>query len=137
MTYPFTYVQPAARAGAAPAAEPAPPERDKTVIVTVPKDSRLEALLATYETVKARRDEAAAAYDDLTSGILAELRELDSAPDIKVYEIQATRMWPALAYGYQQTPYLPAPKVRAHIPAVWDAFKQYKESWVLRKLGKR
>lgn len=118
-------------------AEPSEPVRDRTVIVDVPRDSRLETLLCLWENAKAKLDAAEADYDDLKAGILRELQSLDGAPDIKCYEIPANRMHPGLAYTYSRTPYLPAGKIRDHLPAVYDAFKQYKASWVLRKKGKR
>lgn len=127
---------PAATAPVTPPA-PEPEPRDKTVIVQVEKDSRLEALLTTYEAVKDRRDEADEAYDQLTSAVLAELKALYPAGDIKVYDIPGCRMWPPLAYGYQRSAYLPGPKIREFLPAVWDSFHDFKESWVLRRTGKR
>jgi hypothetical protein len=119
------------------AATPQPPERDRTVVVTVPPNSRLEALLCLWENVKDKKDAAEAAYDEVKEGILAELRALDPGEDVKAYDIAGTRMYPPLSYSYSRTPYLPAPKIREHIPSVYDAFKQFKESWVLRKKGKR
>jgi hypothetical protein len=111
--------------------------RDRTVIVQVPPDSRLETLLCTWEVVKDKRDAADAAYDELKAGILKELTSLHPDLDIKNYDIPGSRMWPALNYGYQETPYVPDAMLREHLPPVYEAFKKMKQSWILRKRGKR
>ena len=114
-----------------------PHVRDKTVIVQVPADSRLEALLCTWEVTKAKHDAAAAAYDELKSGILAELTAMHPELDIRAYDIPASRMWPALTYGYKESYFLPAAKVKEYVEPVYEAFKQLKGYWELRKRGKR
>lgn len=118
--------------------EPEPePARDRTVIVDVPKDSRLEMLLCIWESAKEKQDAAEAAYDEVKSGILAELQGAYPDKDIKAYDIAGGPMWPAMTYTYSETPYLPAPKIREFLPPVYEAFKQYRKGWTLRKKGKR
>jgi hypothetical protein len=120
-----------------PAVEAPEVVRDRTVIVDVPKDSRMEALLCLHDTLRARKDAANEAWDDFQSGLLTELTALHPDPDIKTYQIPKSPMYPGLTYGYQESDYLPGPLVREHMPPVWDAFKKIKKSWVLRTLGKR
>lgn len=117
--------------------EIAVPVRDRTVIVTVPKDSRLETLLCIAGVTKDKKDAADKAWKEIQEGIFAELTAMHPEADIKVYDIAPGPMWDAYTYAYSQSDYLPAEKVRAHLSPVWDAFKQVKESWRLsRKKGK-
>jgi hypothetical protein len=112
-------------------------ERDKTVVVSVPKDSRLETLLCLWESAKEKADAAEGAYSEIKDGILHELQELYPEDDIKTYDIPGGKMYPPLTYTFSKIPYLPAPKIREHLEPIWDAFKQYKRSWRLTKKGKR
>lgn len=111
--------------------------RDRTVIVDVPPDSRLETLLCLHDTLKEKAEAAKAAWDDFQDGLMAELVRLDPGPDVKSYVIAKSPMYPGLAYTYQESDYLPGPAIREHLPPVWNAFKKVKSSWVLRKTGKR
>lgn len=111
--------------------------RERTVIVDVPADSRMEALLCLHDTLKAKKEAAKEAWDDFQSGLFNELVKLHPEPDVKTYVIPRSSMYPGLAYGYQESDYLPGPTVRQYMPPVWDAFKKVKSSWVLRKTGKR
>jgi hypothetical protein len=119
-----------------PEAPPAP-ERTRTVIVEVERDSRLETLCCLWETAKAKHDAAEAAYKELCGGIFAELTAKYPDTDIKAYEIPATKMYPALTYGFKKQAYLPAPKIRQFMNPVYEAFKQFKEYWMLSKTSKR
>lgn len=114
------------------------PVRDKTVIVDVPKDSRLEALLCICGGAREKRAAAEAAEDEVKAGILAELRRLYPGEDIKVYDIPGGPMWAPMTYDYREVPYLPAPKIREHMPSVYDAFRQFKRYWTLtpKKAGR-
>lgn len=113
--------------------------RDKTVIVEVPKDSRLETLLTIAGVQREKYLAAQAAYKETQDGILAELQALHPDADIKVYEIPGTGMYGPMAYGYVEQDYLPAPKIRESIPEFYDAWKGQKKFWKLefRKKGKR
>ncbi|HVT97925.1 MAG TPA: hypothetical protein VHE33_10475 [Acidobacteriaceae bacterium] len=115
------------------------PVRDRTVIVEVPKDSRLEQLLCIAEVTKAKADAAQDAYDELKDGILAELVALHPDLDIKGYDIPAGPMWPGFTYTWQSQFFLPAPKIREHLPPVYEAFKQEKSFWRfgIKKKSKR
>ncbi len=108
------------------------PVRDKTVIVEVPKDSRLEGLLTLRDSLKEKRDAAQQAYDENKEGILRELMLLYPDQDIKVYEMQGTRMWKRMTYTFSRTPYLPGKLIEEHLPVVYEAFKRYKQGWTLR-----
>jgi hypothetical protein len=119
------------------ALEPLEIVRDRTVIVDVPADSRMEQLLCLHDTLKAKKEAANEAWDDFQDGLFTELVTLHPDKDIKIYQIPKSPMYPGLAYGYQESDYLPGPMVREHMPPVWDAFKKVKKSWVLRKTGKR
>lgn len=111
--------------------------RDKTVIVDVIKDSRMEALLCLHDTLKEKKEAACEAWDDFQSGLFAELVKQHPELDVKSYVIPKSNMYPGLTYTYQESDYLPGPAVRQYMPPVWDAFKKVKASWVLRKTGKR
>lgn len=108
------------------------PVRDKTVIVEVPKDSRLEGLLTLRDSLKDKRDAAQGAYDENKEGILRELKQLYPDPTIKVYEMQASRMWRRMTYTYSRAAYLPGKVIEEHLPVVFEAFKRFKEGWTLR-----
>ncbi len=112
--------------------EVTPVTRDRTVVVSVPQDSRLEALLCVEENLKEKERAAKAAHEENKKAILAELQRLHPEDDIKVYEIPASRMWKAMSYTFQRSPYLPAKLIREHLAPIYEAFKQWKESWVLR-----
>jgi hypothetical protein len=105
--------------------------RDKTVVVSVPPDSRLEALLCTAADRKARADAAKADWAETQEGILAELTALYPAKDIKAYVIPGGPVWPAMTYGFQRQAYLPARPVREHLGPVYEAFKAWKTFWRL------
>ncbi len=107
--------------------------RDQTVIVDVPKDSRLEALLTIGKGLKEAEDAAVTAHEENKKAILAELVLLYPARNIKVYEITATRMYKAMSYGFQRSPYLPSGPIKEHLFPVYEAYKKFKESWVLRE----
>jgi len=116
-------------------------ERPEVVVVEVPKDSRLEALLCLEEKRRAEHEAAEAAWTELKSGITAELERMypGSAAPVKGFEIPAGPMWKAIAVSWRDgKEYLPADLIRAHIPQVWDAFKKRgKGFWDFRRMGKR
>jgi hypothetical protein len=117
--------------------ETAKPVRDRTVIVTVPKDSRLETLLCIAGVTKEKKEAADRAWTEVQDGIFAELTALHPEADIKVYDVQPGPMWDGYTYSYSESYYMPAEKVRAHLSPVWEAFKQVKSSWRLsRKKGR-
>ena len=120
-----------------PVHEIAVPVRDQVLIVQVPKDSRLEQLLCIEDITRTRHEAAKAAFDELKDGILAELMRLYPAEDIQSYEIPAGQMWRAMAYTYQEQDFLPAAKIKEHLPPVYDAFKSKKKFWRLDRRGKR
>lgn len=106
--------------------------RERTVIVDVPKDSRLESLLVIEEDLKEKEKAARENHEANKKGILAELKALYPDDDIKVYEVPASRMYKKMAYTFQRSPYLPTDLIRKHMAPVYEAFKAWKESWVLR-----
>lgn len=103
--------------------------RDRTVVVQVPKDSRLETLLCLAKFTHERFTAAKEAYDELKDNILADLQELYPDADIKTYEIPGCEMYPPVTYGYQEQDYLPTPKVRQAVPEFYDLFKAKKKFW--------
>lgn len=116
--------------------EIAVPVRDRTVIVIVPKDSRLETLLCIAGVTKDKKDAADKAWAEIQEGIFAELTAMHPEADIKVYDIAPGPMWDGYTYSYSESFFMPAKKVREHLSPVWEAFKQVKSSWRLTKKGK-
>lgn len=117
-------------------------DRPETVIVDVPPDSRLEALLCIRDQRKGEADAAKAAYDDVRDGIEAELHKMypgDAAPT-KGFEVPGSAMWKTLSVTWVDgKEYLPTDLIKAHIPQVWDAFKKTSKGYWLQttRKGKR
>lgn len=116
-------------------------ERLETVIVRVPKDSRLEALLCMEEKARDAHSAADANWDELKSAITAELQAMypgDAAPT-KSFEIPGGPMWHGLTVSWRNgKEYLETSLIRQHIPQIWDAFKkQSKGYWEIRRKGNR
>jgi hypothetical protein len=116
-------------------------ERLETVIVTVPKDSRLEALLCMEGKARDAHDAAEANWRELKSAIAAELQGLypgDAAPT-KSFEIPGGPMWAGLTVSWRNgKEYLETGLIKQHIPQVWEAFKKQSAGyWELRRKGKR
>jgi hypothetical protein len=122
-------------------AQPSPTDRPETVIVEVPKDSRLEALLCLEETRRAEMEAAKAAWDELKGGVTAELERMypGNAAPTKGFEIPAGPMWKAISVSWRDgKEYLPTDLIKQHIPQVWDAFKKRGSGyWDFRRMGKR
>jgi hypothetical protein len=118
-----------------------PADRLETVIVTVPKDSRLEALLCTEGKARDAHDAAEANWKELKSAIAAELQALypgDAAPT-KSFEIPGGPMWATMSVSWREgKEYLETGLIKEHIPQIWKAFKkQGRGYWELRRKGKR
>jgi hypothetical protein len=106
--------------------------RDKTVIVDVPKNSRLEGLLTIEEGLEDKASAANAALKENKAAILTELKLLHPDQDIKVYEIPRTQMWNKRTYTYSLSWYLPTDMIKKHMAPVFEAFKACTEKWTLR-----
>jgi hypothetical protein len=122
-------------------ARPAPDARPETVIVEVPKESRLEQLLCLEETYRAEHEAADARWDEWKKAVTAELQQQypgDAAP-AKAFEIHGSAMWKALRISWHDgKEYLPTDLIKAHIPRVWEAFKKKGNGyWDIRRMGKR
>jgi len=105
------------------------------VVVVVPKDSRLEGLLAQYKPLKAARDEAAEAFDANSKAIRAELEEMyppEKRPS-EAYEIPASLMWPQLTFAYKEMKQLATKQVKQLLPVVYNAFTVTRSWWELRE----
>jgi hypothetical protein len=116
-------------------AEP-PPE---VIVVHPEKDSPLEALLCMYEMRKSAHDAADEQWDEFKSALVNALRSYEPDENVKVYDIPATRMWPAIAVSWRPgREYLPTELIKQHIPQVWKAFKERSKGyWDIRRKGKR
>jgi len=117
------------------AAAPAP----EVIVVHPEKESQLEALLCLYEQRKAAHDAAEDQWGEYKEALVAALRAYNPDENVKVYEVPATRMWPAVTVAWRKgREYLPAELIRKHIPQIWDAFKvTAKGYWEVRPKGKR
>jgi hypothetical protein len=122
-------------------AQPAPGARPETVIVEVPKESRLEQLLCLEEKRRAKYETAKAEWDEWKKGVTAELEHLytGNAAPTKGFEIPGGPMWKAIAVSWRDgKEYLPTDLIKQHIPQVWDAFKKRGSGyWDVRRMGKR
>jgi hypothetical protein len=108
------------------------------VVVKPAPDSRLEGLLTLFKSRQEASAAAETAFKDLKRAILAELEALypEAARPTEAYEVPATALYPQLTFQYKEVPYLPAPRIREFLPAVYDAFHGVKRYWELRETGK-
>jgi hypothetical protein len=111
----------------------AEPVRNQVVVAEVPKGSRLETLLLLYGPAKEKLKAAEEMESEIKKGILTELKDAYPDKTIKTYEIPAGPLRSAYTFGFQRTPYLPSEPIREFMNPVWEAWKKYKESWVLRE----
>ncbi len=113
--------------------------KPEVCIVAPAKDSPLETVLCLYQLRKDAYDAAEAAWDEYKSTLTNALRAYNSDENIKVYEVPATRMYPALTVAWRAgREYLPTELIKQHIPQVWSAFKQSTRGyWEIRRKGKR
>jgi hypothetical protein len=125
----------AAAASAAPAGQP------EVVIVTVPKESRLESLLCMEEKARDAHKAAEDNWDSLKAAITAELTAMypGSAAPTKAFEIPGSKMWNPLTVSWREgREYLESSLIKQHIPQVWEAFKKRSRGyWDIRRSGKR
>lgn len=116
--------------------------RPEVVIVTVPKESRLESLLCMEEKARDAHEAAEANWKELKSAVAAELSAMypGSAAPTKSFEIPGTQMWAPMTVSWRDgREYLSTDLIRQHIPQVWEAFKKKSAGyWELRRAkGKR
>jgi hypothetical protein len=110
-------------------------KRPERVLVKPDPDSRLAGLLCLYETYKAEADAADAKYEELKKSILVELQGMFPADEqpLKAYDIPGSAMYPPVSYTYHSSFYLSNPLIREHMPQVFEAFKQKKQYWEMRR----
>jgi hypothetical protein len=118
-----------------------PSAQPEVVIVTVPKESRLEQLLCMEGKARDAHKAAEDNWDDLKAAITAELTAMypGSAAPTKAYEIPGSKMWAPLTVSWREgREYLETKLIREHIPQVWDAFKKRSRGyWDIRRKGQR
>lgn len=112
-----------------------PPEQPKPppLPVTPVPGSRLEQLVASYETLKARRDEAAAAFDDCAAAIKAEVRA--AFPAEVAFAIAGSPHWPALRLTWSRPWRLDSKRMRREDPQLYVryAVRRPEGQWDLRE----
>lgn len=113
--------------------------RPEYVIVTVPRDSVLEALLTLEDSKRTAYETAKQDWDEYRSALEARVMELypgDLAPT-KGFEIPGGPMWKGMTLNWTEgREFLANDLIRQHIPQVWNAFKkQSKGYWTLRRKG--
>ena len=111
----------------------------ETVIVHPDKDSALETLLCMYEMRKNAKEAEDERWDEYRSALVNALRTYNPDENVKVYDIPANRMWPAITVAWRAgREYLPTELIKRHIPQVWKAFKETSKGyWDIRRSGKR
>lgn len=120
---------------------PPPASAPERVVVKPPRDSKLEGLLAQYKPFKDAKEQAENRFKELNKAITSELEDMyqGAKRPTEAYEVPASTMWPALTVAYRVKEYLPAPKIREFLPAVYKAFattsrySEVRESTVGRK----
>ena len=107
-------------------------EKQPRLAVTAPAGSRLEELLATYESVKANAEEAAARFKSLTDAVKAELSA--EHPGITDMVLTGAPGLPALRLAWVESWRLASKRLKEEDPLTYVKYAEKSGHWELRAL---
>lgn len=107
-------------------------ERPPRLAVTAPAGSRLEELLAAYESVKASAEEAASRFKTLTDAVKAELSA--AHPGATDMVLTGAPGLPALRLAWVESWRLAAKRLKEDDPHTYVKYAEKNGHWELRAL---
>jgi hypothetical protein len=106
----------------------------KDYYVTPVENSRLEALQTLYTDAKARADKAATEFEEIKSGIKAELQALQLPQGVETVVLQGGPGRPGLAMKWKTAFRFSSKKLKAADPATYVKYGETSGYWQLESL---